>query len=639
MPNINRRTFITGLTGISSLSFLGNASAHQNSPFTLSYQHGVASGDPLQTRVILWTRISFEPSLEQKPGTRGQAIRVQWQVSNNAQFTDIVSQGFTSTNANRDYTIKVDADHLKPDSGYFYRFICNQVISPIGRTRTLAAHGSTDNDDNDVSQTQQAELAVVSCSNYGYGYFNVYQEISQQTNLTAVLHLGDYIYEYANDVYSDPELANKQRSILPLTEITRLEDYRKRYNIYRLDSQLQAAHAAHPFICIWDDHEFANDSWQDGAQNHQADEGSWEQRRQVAIQAYREWLPIRDPLDNDHSEIAYRRFDIGSLASLIMLDTRIVGRSKPVDYLSEIIWQQHPFDIRPLKNEQDPVAITSEALLASLSADEIKMITVPFDMSKNPPQPVLDWALLSTLDLAKLEKPYALIPDAKRIQAELLDDPQRQLLGDTQEQWLSSELQDSKQKNIPWQILGQQILMGNVCMPDVTKLVNYKKGLSAATINAIVGLGKLNIPYNTDAWDGYNANRQRVLKSFKQDANNVISLAGDTHNSWAFDLTPSGESKSVAVEMATASVSSPGLENYLSNDNPEQLSSLLIEHNPQLIYQNSHQRGWLKLTITAEATTGQWRYVSTVKSKQYENIIGPSYTVAVGSHSLSLVEA
>jgi len=635
MPNIDRRTFITGLTAISSLSIMSKASAHRGPAITISYQHGVASGDPLQTKVILWTRISFIPSLENMPSIRGQTIRVQWQVSNNEQFTDIVSQGTTSTSAKRDYTVKVDADHLKPDSRYFYRFICNQIISPTGRTRTLAAHKSTETQ----GDTQQAELAVVSCSNYGYGYFNVYQEISQQTNLSAVLHLGDYIYEYANDVYSDPDLAKNERSILPRTEITRLADYRQRYNIYRLDSQLQAAHAAHPFICIWDDHEFANDSWHDGAQNHQADEGDWDQRRQFAIQAYREWLPIRDPLNNDDGEIAYRRFDIGSLASLIMLDTRIAGRSKPVDYLSEIIWQQLPFDIRPLKNEQDPVAITDEALLASLSADKIKMVTVPFDMSKNPPQPVLDWTLLSTLDLTKLPKPYALIPDAKRIQAELLDDPQRQLLGDTQEQWLSSALQDSKQKKIPWQILGQQILMGNVCMPDVTKMVNYKKGLSADTINAIVSLGKLNIPYNTDAWDGYNATRQRVLASFKHDANNVISLAGDTHNSWAFDLIPSGESKSVAVEMATSSVSSPGLENYLSNDQPEQLSSLLVEHNPQLIYQNSHQRGWLKLTITAEATTGQWRYVSTVKSKQYESIIGPSYTVAVDSHSLSLAEA
>jgi alkaline phosphatase D len=164
MPNIDRRTFITGLTAISGLSTISNAGAHQSTPITVSYQHGVASGDPLQTKVILWTRISFDPGLEQKPGTKGQTIRVQWQVSNNAQFTDIVSQGTTTTSAKRDYTVKVDADHLKSDSRYFYRFICNQIISPTGRTRTLADHNS---ESSDVDLTQQAELAVVSCSNYG----------------------------------------------------------------------------------------------------------------------------------------------------------------------------------------------------------------------------------------------------------------------------------------------------------------------------------------------------------------------------------------------------------------------------------------------------------------------------------------
>ncbi|MFT6048004.1 MAG: alkaline phosphatase D, partial [Arenicella sp.] len=222
----------------------------------------MASGDPLQTKVILWTRLSPDlapdNNLDQKIQTRDQFISVQWQVSNNEQFTEIVSQGVTSTSAQRDYTVKVDADDLMPDSRYFYRFICDQSVSPTGRTRTLA---SPSGKASSSCIKQQAELAVVSCSNYGYGFFNVYQEISQQTNLTAVLHLGDYIYEYANNVYSDPELANQQRSILPLTEITYLDDYRQRYNTYRRDSQLQAAHAAHPFICIWDDHEFANDSW------------------------------------------------------------------------------------------------------------------------------------------------------------------------------------------------------------------------------------------------------------------------------------------------------------------------------------------------------------------------------------------
>lgn len=627
MPNINRRTFITGLSAISGFSVLGNANAALNSATVVNYEHGVASGDPLQTKVILWTRLSL--TNEAQSGDNNKPISVQWQIAKNPQFVDIVGQGLTTTSDQRDYTVKVDADNLDPNQYYFYRFICDGSISPTGRTRTLPS-------DDDSKASDSAELAVVSCSNYGYGYFNVYKEISQQTNLTAVLHLGDYIYEYANEVYSDPKLSSTDRSILPLTEITRLEEYRQRYNTYRRDSQLQAVHAAHPFICIWDDHEFANDSWLDGAENHQEDEGGWYQRRQSAVQAYREWLPIRDPDNNQQDLISYRRFDIGSLASLIMLDTRIAGRSKPVDYLTEIIWQQLPFDMRPLKEDANPTVISDGELLKTLESSDVKMVTVPFDVSKNPPEPVVDWSILSTLDLAELPENLALIPDAKRIQKELLDDPERHLLGETQEQWLSAALRESKQKNIPWQILGQQVLMGNVCMPDISHLMDYKKGLPESTVNAIIGLGKLNLPYNTDAWDGYNANRQRVLKSIEQDANNVISLAGDTHNSWAFNLSPSDSTKPVAVEMATSSVSSPGLENYLSNPQPEQLSRQLVEHNSQLVYQNSHQRGWLKLTITPLHTTGQWNYVSTVKSKEYQHISGPSYRVAAGEHSLEL---
>jgi alkaline phosphatase D len=643
MKNINRRSFISaplilGFGNITGFSLISKTQAAPSTPLLIEYKHGVASGDPLQTKVILWTRLTLNrQGLNQKPDhVERHALNVLWQVARNSNFTDIVSQGSVTTSAQHDYTVKVDASNLAPNNRYFYRFICNGSTSPIGRTRTLA---SDTNGSLSEEYKEQAELAVVSCSNYGYGYFNVYQEISKQANLTAVLHLGDYIYEYANHVYSDPELSNKNRSVLPLTEITKLDEYRQRYNTYRRDPQLQAAHAAHPFICIWDDHEFANDSWRDGAQNHQADEGDWHQRREFAIKAYREWLPIRDPIEQNDEATAYRRFEIGSLASLIMLDTRIAGRSKPVDYLTEIIWQQLPFDVRPMKTGNNPIVITDPAVLKTLKAADTKMVTIPFDISQNPPQAIVDWTALSALDLSQLPENLALIPDAKRIQKELLNNPNRQLLGELQEQWLDDALQDSKKRKIPWQILGQQILMGNVCMPDMSELLDYKKGLSASTIEAIIGLGKLNLPYNTDAWDGYNAARQRTLNSIKNNANNVINLAGDTHNSWAFNLVPDNAEKPVAVEMATPSISSPGLENYLSNSQPETLSAQLVDHNPHLIYQNSHQRGWLKLTITAEHATGQWNYVSTVKTKHYTPISGPAYRVAVDEHQLEPAES
>jgi len=152
--------------------------------------------------------------------------------------------------------------------------------------------------------------------------------------------------------------------------------------------------------------------------------------------------------------------------------------------------------------------------------------------------------------------------------------------------------------------------------------------------DAVVGLGKLDLPYNSDAWDGYNVTKQRILQRFKNDANNVISLAGDTHNAWAFNLTPDNEDSPVAVEMATPSVSSPGMENYFSNNDPVELSKRFVDRNPDMVYQNSHQRGWLHLTLKSDECIGQWRFVDTVKSREYSAITGPSYKVKKGQHQL-----
>ena len=619
MFNINRRTFIAGLTSVCSMP-LAMSAAHADNTLNISFNHGVASGDPLQTKVIIWTRLSVNDSANENVETQAVSL-VNWQLAIDENFNDITREGTTTTSDSRDFTVKVDVDQLSEGSTYYYRFICNDVISPIGRTRTLPEAG-----------TEQAEIAVVSCSNYGYGYFNVYKELSNQTNLTAVLHLGDYIYEYANNIYSSAELVANDRSVMPLTETIALKDYRQRYASYRVDTQLQAAHAAHPFICVWDDHELANNAWQDGAENHQEDEGDWALRRDAAIQAYREWLPIRDPANGNESERTYRRFDIGSLASIIMLDTRLVGRSKAFDYRKDMIWQQIPFDMRPADTGQAPLVIKDST--EPIAEKHIKMVTVPFDIRQSPPRALTDWHQIKQLDFENLPEGYALLPDSERMQKEILNDPKRQLLGLDQERWLDDNLSDSTDKNIPWQIIGQQILMGKVCIPDISSLLNHKQGLSKPVTDAIINLGKLGLPFNSDAWDGYNVAKQRLLQSFKTNANNVISLAGDTHNGWAFNLTPDGDDSPVAVEMATPSVSSPGMENYLSNNDPIELSKQLVDGNPEMVYHNSHQRGWLHLSLRKDKCIGRWNYVSTVKTVDYDAFSGPSYTVKKGQHRL-----
>jgi alkaline phosphatase D len=268
----------------------------------------VASGDPRSDRVLLWTRVS---------GGTGE-VPIRWTVASNPALTRVVARGETRTGAARDFTVKVDVTGLAPATTYYYRFEALGARSAVGRTRTLPTAGAG-----------RVRLALVSCSNYPYGYFNAYARLAERTDLDVVLHVGDYIYDYHQGRYFDPDLATL-RPVDPPTEILVLEDYRKRYALYRTDPDLQAVHQQHPFIAVWDDHEIANNAWKGGAENHQPDEGDYLKRRDAAYQAYLEWLPVREPA-SARQPVLYRSFAIGDLADLVMLDTRLIGRDEQVD--------------------------------------------------------------------------------------------------------------------------------------------------------------------------------------------------------------------------------------------------------------------------------------------------------------------
>nr|MBK7069066.1 alkaline phosphatase D family protein [Deltaproteobacteria bacterium] len=263
------------------------------------FLHGVASGDPLTEAVILWTRVTL-------PAGMTGDVMVTWELSRTVDFAAIAAMGSFTTNAARDYTVKVDATGLTAGTTYYYRFRASGMTSPVGRTRT-APTGAVD----------RARLAVVSCASMGHGYFHVYRALSRRLDLDAVVHLGDYIYEYGNGQYGDV------RQYDPPTEIVSLSDYRRRHAHYKRDADLRAAHQQHPFIAIWDDHEFADNTWQGGAENHKPmTEGEWAARKAAAEQAYFEWMPIREQSDRR----VYRRLQFGSLIDLVMLDTRVWGR-------------------------------------------------------------------------------------------------------------------------------------------------------------------------------------------------------------------------------------------------------------------------------------------------------------------------
>ena len=533
MPTPLRRRALLQATGVSlgALSLRGFA---VDVPAKAYFTHGIASGDPLADRVILWTRIL--------PGSgSADAVPCTWQVATDATFNTIVASGAASAAPERDYTVKVDTAGLAPGQRYCYRFIAHGVTSPIGCTRTLP-----------VGPVSAFSMGVASCSNYPQGFFHAYRDIAE-AQLDVVLHLGDYIYEYPVGVYANP-IAEQQlgRKVVPETELFLLEDYRMRYGLYRTDPDLQAAHAAHPWIVVWDDHELANNTWRAGAENHNEGEGDFGARIRAARQAYHEWLPIRTGAEGDQGVI-YRAFQIGDLADLIMLDTRLIGRDEQLDYAKGI-----------------EAAGSVEAFINN--------------------------------DLYN---------------------PERQMLGAEQEAWLHNALQQSTARGATWQVLGQQVLLGRLPIPaippeelDTLALSDYAR----PRVEQLMKLAPTGLPLNLDAWDGYPAARERLYDLLTAHASNPISLAGDTHNGWAFNLT-NAQGEAVGVEWGTPGISSPGLETYLPLP-VEDMRARLLTASRELVDVDTSQRGWTEVTLTPDAATARWRFVSSVVEPTYQMSAG-----------------
>ncbi|MFF8385424.1 alkaline phosphatase D family protein [Streptomyces kanasensis] len=279
-----------------------------------AFLHGVASGDPLPDGILLWTRVT--PSPDAAPGSgKGADTEVRWEVAEDRGFTRITARGAVTASAATDHTVKVDVRGLRPATPYWFRFAAGAddgagaaVLSPVGRTRTTPGYDDA---------TPGVRFGVVSCANWEAGYFAAYRHLAARTDLDAVLHLGDYIYEYGSGSY--PKTDRVLRPHEPRHETVTLSDYRLRHATYKTDPDLQALHAAHAVIAIWDDHEFADDTWSDGADNHTpGTEGDWASRMAAAKRAYFEWMPVRTSAEGT----VYRRLRYGKLADLHLLDLR-----------------------------------------------------------------------------------------------------------------------------------------------------------------------------------------------------------------------------------------------------------------------------------------------------------------------------
>jgi alkaline phosphatase D len=454
------------------------------------FYHGVASGDPLHDRVILWTRIT--------PIDFSSSPTVSFKVALEPTFTTLVAQGNYTTNADQDFTVKVDVVGLEPNTFYYYEFEYEGSYSAVGRTKTLPI-GAIDN----------IRLAVVSCANLEAGYFNVYQAINERNDVDAVLMLGDYIYEYETGGYSPN--ASIDRTWEPAEEIVDLSEYRLRYSTYHMDYALRNLHQNFPWICIWDDHETANDAFKDGAQNHSAGEGDWQLRKENGKKAFFEWLPIR-PKVQGNTQI-FRSFEFGNLADVIMLDTRLEGRDEQVDAGSSLI-----------------------------------------------------------------------------------NDTSRTILGQEQFAWLKDELSNSTQT---WKVLGNQVMMGKISV--------------------------LGSPLNTDGWDGYPAERQRLYSHIQDNViSNFVVATGDIHTSWAMELK--NGSSPVGVEFVTPSVTSPGV--------PINVGGFLSFENPHLKYVELTKKGFVILDITPEKIQSDWYYINTINEMNPTNSCQKSFYCNEGSGTL-----
>ncbi len=530
------------------------------------FAHGVASGDPGPDSVVIWSRVSLPEN--------SSPARVNWEVAADAEFVEMIDRGETETRAANDWTVKVLLNKLAPGGSYYYRFRFGEIYSPVGRTKTLPADA-----------IDHARFAVVSCSNYAFGYFNVYDLIARGDDFDAVIHLGDYIYEHGPNGYGGETGARIGRDHQPMQEIITLDAYRARHAQYKADPSSQAVHAAHPFIMIWDDHETSNNSWKAGADNHdETTEGSWDERRRAGLQAYYEWMPVRDPEPGKAREALFNAYSYGDLLTITAIETRLMARSKQLN-LNEIA--------PTLKTSEDLARFKSETLWHEsremLGATQLAFLerTLRESVSKKQPWQLIANQVLMAKVIAPDLRPH--VDEDDLIVLEALWDQAR----------------------------------------------------------SFVETSALGLPSNLDAWDGYPAARERFYDIVKKtDADGLVVLTGDTHTWWANDLTAKDGTK-IGVELGVHAVTSPSeYEASFLGGKGADYSLLTNQFNKDVRYLSGDDRGYIDLYVTPKKATARYIAVDTIEDRTYNAFTKATFKIArtdkrakfTGAGNLSLKE-
>jgi alkaline phosphatase D len=502
------------------------------------FTHGVASGHPGPGEVTLWTRHA---------SVDGTATTLKVEIAEDEGMRRVIARAEAVAGPESWGTAQVRVKGLPEGRWLWYRFTApDGTQSMVGRTRTLP-----------VGKLNQLRLAVFSCSNRPFGHFTAYAHAAARDDIDAVIHLGDYIYEYQVGIY--PAQVMPGREILPANEIMMIDDYRQRYASYRSDPALQALHARFPMIAIWDDHEFANDAWMNGAENHNTGEGDWGLRKMAALKAHREWLMTPDRFWN--------RYDFGDLVSVLTLDTRVSGRDRQLN-LNAALRQ---------------------------GADGIKAFAGG------------EW-----------------------------QSPTRTLLGADQEAWFASEIAAAVKSGQRWQLVAQQVVMGDLFTPRNAAefLAPDADSFAKAYVQAGIAAAQAGIPGAQDMWSGYPQARRRLLKAMQDAGADPIVIAGDSHNAWAFNHRLDG--KPVAAEFAVQSVTSPGYEQALKAD-PAVIRAALLQSSPGLAWCDTSRRGYLTLSFSPAETRCDWVFMDTIATASTATGPGQAAVVKRGKRQMTLV--
>ncbi len=549
-PAISRRTTLAGISAVGMLAILPRGAAAAS----LLFRHGVASGDPDATSVVLWTRVSANAPLA-----------VDWELAADPQFARIIQRGTVQTGPERDFTVKALAEGLAPGGRYHYRFRARGMTSAVGRTRTLP-----------VGKLDRLGIALASCSNYAFGFFNAYDAIARDPAVEFVLHTGDYIYEYAADGWGGDVAKKLGRVHQPANEIVSLSDYRTRHAQYKTDTGSQAMLAAKPLLACWDDHESANNPWVGGAQNHQpANEGDWAARREASIQAYFEWMPVREPGAGRSRMQFWRTYVFGDLATLSTLETRHTARAEQIDYLPYSKTIASHADARAM--ERDAIGAPGRTMLASeLEAD----LGAAWTRSKELGQP---WRLIGNpMPIARTR-----VPDV--VALGLIPDPAKQAKPS-----------------------------------DDARILAWK--------------GTWNLPFYPDTWDGYEWARERLYSQARgAGVNDLVFLTGDSHSFWANQLADAA-GRSTGIELGTAGITSPGdfIGSGFDPVTAAKLDRALEEHNPEVVWTDNLHQGYVRLVLGRNGGQADFVAVDTVLSRRYRARSVKRFGITPGTNGLTL---